>query len=163
MLANATASKLARLFALTLVLLPLAAASAAADADCRRVRSHLTLEADPVPACGSPIGLCAAATLRGSLRATTEFVGTSFVATDDTPATAVVLLTGDNTFHADGGDLFTKDAIVLSTVGDGEFAEVDVVVGGTGEWAGASGVLTATGTFANGVGEGILEGSICTP
>jgi hypothetical protein len=73
------------------------------------------------------------------------------------------VLTGDNTFHTTRGDFFTKDAIVLSTVGDGEFSVVDVVVGGTGDWAGATGVVTATGTFRNGAGEGVLEGEICVP
>ncbi|MGH7340557.1 MAG: hypothetical protein ACREKH_08725, partial [Candidatus Rokuibacteriota bacterium] len=100
MLRNAkTAAKLGPIVALTLTLLPVAAGTAAADPQCRRVRSHLVIEADPVPACGSEIGLCATATVWGSLRATTEFVGTGFQTTVDTPATAVVLLTGDNTFH----------------------------------------------------------------
>jgi hypothetical protein len=141
----------------------LASLPAAAAPKCTRVHSHLFLEASPDPTCGSPIALCATATLRGSLKADTEFVGTSFVTTVDTPATAVVVLTGDNVFHTTQGDFYTKDAIVLSTVGAGEFAEVDTVTGGTGAWAGATGRLTATGTFANGVGEGIIEGEICTP
>ncbi len=114
-----------------------------------------------MPTCGSPIGLCATATLHGSLKAVTDFVGTSVAPTEDPPQTGVVLLTGDNTFHTDGGTFSTRDAVVLAP--GGEFAEVDVVTSGTGEWAGASGVLTATGTFVNGIGEGIIEGEICTP
>lgn len=152
----------ALVLALTLVLAAVAAPAMAAP-HCKRVHSHLFLEAEAVPTCGSPIGLCARATLRGSLKADTEFVGTSFLQTVDTPATAVVVLTGDNTFHTTRGDFFTKDAIVLSTVGAGEFAEVDTVIGGTGDWVGATGNLTASGTFANGTGEGIIEGEICTP
>lgn len=155
-------AKTASALAVVLALSPLAAAPAAAAPQCLKVHSHLFIQAHE-PTCGSPIGLCATATLQGSLTAVTDFVGTSLVPTVDTPATGVVLLTGDNTFHATGGDFFTKDAIVLSTVGDGEFAEVDVVTGGTGEWAGATGVLTATGTFANGTGTGVIEGEICTP
>ncbi len=141
----------------------LAAAPAAADPQCRMVHAHLFLQADAEPTCGSPIGLCATAIVQGSLNAETEFVGTSFAPTVDTPATGVVVLTGDNTFHTSGGDFFTKDAIVLSTVGAGEFAEVDTVVGGTGDWAGATGVLIASGTFANGAGEGVIDGEVCTP
>lgn len=164
MLHNVTSrSSLVKIAALALSFLPLAAAPAAAAPSCKRVHSHLFIEAEAVPTCGSPIGLCATATLHGSLRATTDFVGTSFQETVDSAATGTVLLTGDNTFHTTGGDFFTKDAIVLSTVGNGEFAEVDTVVGGTGEWAGATGNLTATGTFVNGIGEGIIEGEICTP
>jgi hypothetical protein len=58
----------------------------------------------------------------------------------------------------------TQDAIVLRTTGAGEFAEVDTVVGGTGDWSGATGVIQATGkfTFAAG-GTGEYSGKICTP
>lgn len=162
MLRNAkTAAKLGPILALTLMLLPLAAGTAAADPQCRKVHSHLFIEADPTPDCGSPIFLCATATVWGSLRATTDFVGTGTETTDDTEVTGVAILTGDNTFHTTEGDFFTKDAIVLSATG--EFAEVDVVLGGNGEWADATGVLTATGTFVNGIGEGVIEGEICVP
>ena len=149
--------------ALALVLAPIAALPAAADPHCEKVHSRLLLEASTDPGCTSPIGLCATATLRGSLKADTDFIGSSFVSTVDTPVTAVVILTGDNTFHTSRGDFFTKDSIVLSTVGAGEFAEVDTVTGGTGEYAEATGALTATGTFANGLGEGVIEGEICRP
>lgn len=159
-----TAARLAFAAALILTVLPLAAGTAAADPQCRKVHSHLFIEADPVPTCGSEIGLCATATTFGSLRATTDFVGRSLqVAAQDGETVLVVQITGDNTFHTDDGDFFTKDAIVLSTGPGGEFAEVDVVLGGTGDWAGATGVLTATGTFVGGIGEGIIEGEICTP
>ena len=165
MLRNAKTAKLGPLFALTLMLLPLAAGTAAADPQCRRVRSHLVIEADPTPECGSPIFLCATATVWGSLRATTDFVGLSQQVAAETEDGAVlaVQITGDNTFHTERGDFFTKDSIVLSTVGNGEFAEVDVVTGGTGDYAGATGVLTATGVFLNGTGDGIIEGEICVP
>jgi len=149
-------------FALFLIALSLIAGPAVAEPQCKKVHSHLFLEADPTPTCGSVIDLCATATVQGSLGATTDFVGTSFVPTVDTEVTAVVVLTGDNTFHTPRGDFFTKDAIVLSTIGDGEFSEVDVVGGGTGDYAGATGVLAATGTFVNGIGEGVIEGEICT-
>lgn len=158
-----TASFSRRILVLVLALAPLAASPAAAAPNCQKVHSHLFLAASADPDCTSVIGLCAGATLQGSLQATTDFIGTSFVATVDTPATGVVILTGDNVFHTSRGDFFTKDSIVLSTVGAGDFAEVDVVTGGTGDYAGATGVLTATGTFANGTGEGVIEGEICTP
>jgi hypothetical protein len=43
------------------------------------------------------------------------------------------------------GTLSTKDAIALRTTGAGDFAEVGTVISGTGEWAGATGVLRAEG------------------
>jgi hypothetical protein len=150
--------------ALSLAVLALASTGIAhADSRCHKVHYRVTLAASTEPGCTSPIGLCATGELRGSVSGTSEFIGTSFVPTVDTAATSSVLLTGDNVIHLPGGDLYTKDAIVLATVGDGEFAEVDTVVGGTGIYAGATGTITATGVFANGVGEGRAEGLVCRP
>ncbi len=143
--------------------------SAAAHADsprCHRVHYRVTLAASTEPGCTSPIALCAGGELRGSLSGTSDFIGQSFapiVDPVDPNSTHVALLTGDNTIHLRGGDLYTKDAIVLELVGDGNFGEVDTVVGGTGIYAGATGTITATGVFANGLGEGTAEGMICRP
>ncbi|MFL6193178.1 MAG: hypothetical protein ACJ75H_03325 [Thermoanaerobaculia bacterium] len=142
--------------------LTLAATAAWAEPGCKMVHSRVDLTAN-APTCGSAIGLCASGVLKGGLQAHSEFIGTSAVPTVDTPATGVLVLTGDNTIHTDDGDLFTKDTIVLATTGAGEFGEIDTVVGGTGAWAGATGKLTGTGTFANGVGFGVLIGEVCTP
>lgn len=136
---------------------------AAADPQCRRLHSRVTIEAEAVPTCGSAIGLCAHTTYRGQLKGTSSFIGTSFLGTIDSTTSGTVVLTGDNMIHLQGGDLVTKDAIVLSTLSTGEFAEVDTIISGTGAYADATGNLTATGTFINGVGEGVLEGVICTP
>lgn len=132
-----------------------------AGSRCHSVHYRVTLAASTDPGCTSPIGLCATGELRGSISGTSDFIGTSFVTTVDTAATSTVVLTGDNVIHLRGGDLYTKDAIVLATVGVGEFAEVDTVVGGTGIYAEATGTITATGVFANGEGEGRAEGIVC--
>jgi len=87
----------------------------------------------------------------------------SFRGITGTPTTAVLLLTGDNIIHTDGGDLLTKDAIVLRTTGAGDFAEVDTVIGGTGDWTGASGQFSATGTFTSAGGAGRYAGQVCVP
>lgn len=137
--------------------------SVAAASPCKKVNGKLTLQALPPTTCASAISLCASATLSGDLSGVSSFVGTSQVATADTAATGVIVLTGDNAIHTSGGTLLTKDAIVLQTTGDGQFGEVDTVVGGTGEWAGATGAFRAQGTFANGVGVGEYIGEICTP
>lgn len=135
----------------------------AAAATCKKVKGTLTLQALDPSACLSPVDLCAAGTYRGDLKATSLFTGTAFISTADTPTTGVVIATGDNLITTAGGTLSTKDAIVLETIGDGNFAEVDTIAGGTGEWAGATGTLRATGTFLNGSGEGAYEGEICRP
>ena len=137
--------------------------SVAAASGCKKIDGKLTLQAFPPTVCSSAISLCASATLKGDLAGVSDFTGTSQAVTADTPTTGVILLTGDNIIHTSGGDLLTKDAIVLRTTGQGDFAEVDTVVGGSGVWAGATGVFRAQGTFANGVGEGEYIGEICTP
>jgi hypothetical protein len=147
------------------VLLPLVlAASGAEAAACKKVNGSFTLTPLTGPACTSPVGICATGTYKGDIKATSLFTGTSLSQTVDTPTTAVVLLTGDNQFTSGGDTLLTKDAIVLRTSGAGEFAEVDTVVAGTGQWAGVTGVLRAQGTFtAAAGGSGDYVGELCTP
>jgi hypothetical protein len=138
----------------------LAGGAAWADPVCQAIHGRVDLAASE-PTCGSATGLCATGILHGTIHGNSEFVGTSAVPTVNTPATGVLVLTGDNTIHTSDGDLFTKDSIVLDTAGDGEFAEVDTIVGGTGELAGATGYLVATGSFANGGGVGVYYGKLC--
>ena len=137
--------------------------SVMAASPCKKINGKLTLQALPSSTCSSAIDLCASATLSGDLVGVSSFTGTSQAGTADTPTTSVILLTGDNAIQTSNGTLLTKDAIVLQTVGAGQFAEVDTVVGGDGAWAGATGTFTAQGTFANGIGQGDYIGEICTP
>jgi hypothetical protein len=147
------------------VLLPLIlAASGAEAATCKKVSGSFTLTPLTGPACTSPVGVCATGAYKGGIKASSVFTGTSLIQTVDTPTTAVVLLTGDNQFTSGGDTLLTKDAIVLRTSGAGDFAEVDTVIGGTGQWAGVTGVLRAQGTFTLAAGgSGDYVGELCTP
>jgi hypothetical protein len=61
------------------------------------------------------------------------------------------------------GTLLIKNAGAYRTVGDGDIVDVQVITGGTGELAGATGVLRASGTFVDGAGESEYIGSICLP
>ena len=148
---------------LSAVLAVVIVGNVAAASACKKINGKLTLQALPSTACSSDISLCASATLSGDLTGVSSFIGTSQDTTFDTETTAVILLTGDNAIQTSGGTLLTKDAIVLQTIGAGNFAEVDTVVGGTGEWAGATGLFRAHGTFAGGIGQGDYVGEICTP
>jgi hypothetical protein len=130
---------------------------------CKKVKGKFTLQPVSGPACVSPVPLCATGSYQGGIAGDSTFTGSSLIQTVDTPTTAVVLLTGDNVIQTADGTLLTKDAIVLRTTGAGEFAEVDTIVGGTDELAGASGVFTATGTFTSAGGEGTYRGEICVP
>lgn len=139
-------------------------ASGTADAHdlCLRVYGQISLTPTDPAGCGSAVGVCAVGELRGTLRGDSAFVGTSFVPTVDIATTGAALLTGDNAIHTRRGTLYTKDAVVLRTVGEGEFSEIDTIVGGTGDFEGATGVLTAYGTYdAAAGGEGTYFGTVC--
>jgi hypothetical protein len=105
------------------------------------------------PACSSPTGFCASLVCTGDLAGTSTFTGSTITQTVDTSTTGVVPVTGDNVIQTKvGGSVITKDALVLRLTGNGDFAEVDTVVSGTGPWAGAVGAIRAVGTFADGSG-----------
>ena len=135
-----------------------------AASGCKQVNGKFMLQPVSGPDCVSSVDICAIGSYSGAIKGSSAFTGTSLIPTVDTPTTAVVLLTGDNMIETKGGTLLTKDAIVLQTTGAREFAELDTITGGTGEWAGASGQLTATGTFnaATG-GQGVYSGEVCVP
>lgn len=149
--------------ALPVLLLILVATQAIAASTCQKVKGKFTLQAITGPACNSSVGVCANGNFSGDLAGTSVFIGSSLIPSVDTPTTGVVFLTGDTALTTKNGILLTKDAISLSTTGNGEFGEVDSIVGGTGEWAGYTGKFTATGTFINGSGDGIYSGEVCAP
>lgn len=150
-------------FTLCLLTVLVSASSAAAEPACRQIHGRFTLELLDANACESAIDLCAQVRWQGSIQATSLFAGSSQATTEDTGATGVVLVTGDNTIHTRFGTLVTKDAIVLAVTGNGEFAEVDTIVSGTGAFADATGRITATGTLVEGAGQGRYVGEICWP
>ena len=150
--------------AVTVVVVLALTSGAFAAGKCQRVEGRFTLQPVSGPACMSAVGVCATGTYRGDLKGDSTFTGSSLTPTVDTPTTGVVLLTGDNLIQTSAGMLMTKDAIVLKTTGAGDFAEVDTIISGTGEWAGASGVLRAQGTFTpTAGGQGNYTGEICRP
>ncbi len=160
---NSKKAKLGLIAVAVVTTLMIATSWAMAAPTCKKVSGKFTLQPVSGPTCTSPVGLCATGVFQGGIKGNSEFTGTSLTPTLSTATTGVVLLTGDNIIHTDDGDLTTKDAIVLSTVGAGDFAELDTVIGGTGAWAGAAGHFTANGTFTDAGGEGDYSGEICLP
>lgn len=146
-----------------LVVVLLLTQATAAGSGCTSVKGKFTLIAVDGPDCVSPVGICVSLAYKGGLKGSGFFTGSSITPSADTPTTGVVFANGDNVITVDGGTLLTKDAITLKTTGAGEFAEVDVIVGGTGQWQGASGTLTGTGVFASGSGTGDYTGTVCRP
>src|SRR5262245_58162379 len=86
----------------------------------------------------------------------------------DTPATSVIFVIGD-TAMTDArlgnrrGTLAIKNAAAFRTVGDGDLSDTQVIIGGTGDFAGASGSLRITGTFVAPSGTSTYEGTVCVP
>ncbi len=76
---------------------------------------------------------------------------------------STVFLTGDNLIQTNKGNVITKDAIVLRTTGAGDFAEVNTIVGGTGDWSGVTGQFSAVGTFTSAGGKGNYSGGVSAP
>lgn len=144
-------------------LLIVIATQALAAPACKKIKGKFTLQAFTGPECTSAVDICATGNYSGDFAGTSVFIGSSVIPSADTPTTGVVFLTGDATLTTNGGVLLTKDAISLSTTGNGEFGEVDTIVGGTGQWAGYVGKFTATGTFIGGSGEATYAGEVCTP
>jgi hypothetical protein len=137
----------------------IAAAPASADPTCHTRVGTVSIEIFTDSTCTSAVGLCAKVQFRGGLRGESDFVGTSLNPSVDVASTGIVFLTGDNHIRTRRGDLFVKDAIVFNTTGEAEFSEVDTIVGGTGDFAGATGRLQAVGKN----NEGLFSVEICTP
>ncbi len=148
----------------------LALAQSASDATrpCFHVAGNYIEHAVTGPDCSSPVGLCIAGTYRGAIRGDFEARTSSIVATADTPTTSVQLFTSDSTIDARlgnrAGTLIMKVAGVFSAADDGPTVNLQTIVGGSGDLAGAHGALRSEGTFsfANG-GHSRYVGSVCLP
>lgn len=97
--------------------------------------------------CDAPAGICATGTTTGNLKGTFSLRVAEIIPTDDTPATGVLLFTGDGTVETKDGTLQCKNAGALQTRDHGVLTSLCVVTGdGTGEWVGASGYFQVDGT-----------------
>lgn len=146
----------------------LAGSRLGAEDQCRKVNGHFVMRAVAPISCPSPVGVCIEGEFSGSIRGPFSVTGTSFIATADTPTTAVVLFTGDGVIHGrignKRGDIFLKTSGAHLSVGKGEIVDLQFVNGGTGALAGASGSLRASGTFdpTTGTGEAEYAGEVCS-
>jgi hypothetical protein len=143
----------------------LVGATADADAACRSFSGRYVEQVAPAD-CTSPFGLCIDAQyVAGPLHGTFHGVVTSLAAT---PTTDVLLFTTDTvaTVSAWGmsGTLTIENAGAFTAAGRGDIVDLQTIVSGTGEFAGASGAIRASGTFdaATGTGTSRFVGTICT-
>lgn len=155
-----------------LVLL-VAGSGAGAANPCFDVKGHYDEHAVS-EGCASPVGLCIALTYSGGVRGDAFGTATSIIPTVDTgtptaPGTGVLGFTSDSVIHARvhgrTGDLIIKNAGVFQPTGNGDIVDLQTITGGTGELAGATGALRASGTFSPVTfsGSSDYEGRICLP
>ena len=96
------------------------------------------------PACTSPIGLCTAGQLTGTINGDFVFTATSL----QPSATAGVLFyTGEIVVQTSRGEVRCQDAGAFQTAEPGGVVDLCTITGGTGDWAGVSGHIRIHGTF----------------
>jgi hypothetical protein len=98
----------------------------------------------------------------------TRFIAKAITQSVDTATTGVVFVIGDTTvlgaaLGSKRGTLVIKNAAAFRTVGDGDLSDTQVIVGGTGDFVGASGSIRISGTFVAGDGTSSFEGAVCVP
>jgi hypothetical protein len=105
------------------------------------------------PSCPSPVGLCFAGTVRGTLNGRAEAVANSLT---PTAQAGLSLADASIVFHDLRGDLSCSHQQVifnLSPASDGEFSLVCEITSGTGRYTGATGYLYGTGNAPPGTGQ----------
>jgi hypothetical protein len=138
-----------------------------AQENCREFRGNLAPEAVS-EGCASPVGICATGRFTGIL-SQLNFVATAVTQTDLSPDTGVIVITGNSVTDTRGlggepGTIMHTDTIVLNTGSTNEFSEVDIIVGGSGPFEGATGVMQISGTFPpTGAGQATYQATVCTP
>ena len=147
--------------------LTLTAGQSAAQSGCFQVSGRYTEHAVTGSQCQSPVGLCIAGTYRGDISGSFSGTATTITPTADTPTTSVLTFTSDSSItggvNGRHGTLTIKNAGVFTTMPDGSIVDLQTIVGGTGELAGAQGFVRASGTFsATDGGTSEYEGSVCT-
>jgi hypothetical protein len=136
-----------------------------ADPPCREVEGSYQERDTSGPGCTSPVGLCIAGQYRGDIKGAFAGQASTIVPTADTATTGVLLFTSDSVIEARigrrSGTLIIKNSGAFRTIADGSIVDLQAIVGGTGDFTGASGALRAEGTFTNGAGESDYTGTVC--
>jgi hypothetical protein len=120
---------------------------------CMKISGTLTSHMSTGP-CASPVGICTTGEFKGDglLKGSTVFVADSLQPAASTEESTTLVYSGLLTLRTKHGTLTTRDTGILDTA-NGLVAARDVVVGGTGIFAGATGHIlfqgTGTSTFVN--------------
>jgi len=121
--------------------------------------------------CTSAIGFCVSGRAKGVLKGDFLATVTSFTpitalfpSLAGTPAGTVAFVTADLVIHTKNGDLFLKKAAASNQNPDeGDLGDVVTVVGGTGQWVGATGRLRVYGNLSPTISDVTYDGDVCVP
>ncbi len=119
----------------------------------------------PSPPCTSPLHSCVSGRAIGGLKGNFLATTTSATPSIDTPLTAVIFETADLVLQTKQGELQLKEAAAYNTdpTGHGYLGDVVTVIGGTGEWNGATGRLRVWGNLTVSESDVRYEGEVCLP
>lgn len=142
------------------------ASASQADGACRSVEGRYREQDASGPGCSSPVGLCIDGEYRGDIKGSFAGQATSIVPTADTPSTGVILFISDSIIQARighrSGTLIIKNSGAFRTIADGSIVDLQTIVGGTGDFVGATGAIRAEGTFTTATGgESRYRGAVC--
>ena len=118
-----------------------------AEPRTRAVSGQAQFQLAPGPGCTSPFGICTTGTISGDLRGTLAGTARSFVVPADASVPSVASYINRIVIHTEPGDLTCTEVGGANTAGDGEFAGLCEITGGSGRLAGATGYLLLRGTF----------------
>lgn len=150
-----------------LLLVACATASLPALAECRKVNGHYT-EQVAAGACTAAAGVCLQGTYSGVLQGGFTTMVDTFVPNAEAPPVPYAQFTATSTLHVRiagrEGMLLVRNAGAVRLDATGEIVDLQSIVGGTGGFAGASGVMTSTGSFSfAGGGRSEYGGQVCLP
>lgn len=141
-----------RIAAIGLAAAALAGPAAAAEGGCQKVEGDFTaVTVPPGPDCPSLL-FCTVGELTGDLEGTYFFAVTGFTPTGALTAASTITL-------ENGAVIQGSDTSVINA--DGTFTTTVNVVGGTRQYARATGQIVADGHFTATGTEGTYEGEIC--
>jgi hypothetical protein len=133
-------------------------------ATCKTTEGTFTSNLVPPPACQSPIGLCTIGTLDGKFPETYDFVIDTF---DQPDLSGPAVYTGHSviTRTHGGATLLGQDSGVMTFTGPttATFVTTVNIVGGTKQFANATGQYVATGqlNFLTGEASGTFTSTVC--
>ena len=109
------------------------------------------------------------AQMSGALQGEALFTASDIITSADTPATGVVFVIGDSIINdaqlsGKRGTLAVKNAAAFRAAADFDLVDVQTILGGTEDFAGATGSLRIRGNFVIGIGgTSTIEGVVCVP